>query len=116
MLERIERNFIRNGKPIKLIEIREKELPKELRWTKQIKMLMEKGYIPKYVYDGIEYDIPKGELDSEGQSFIPKLPDKIKILKYVPGKGFVQVTEFEGRSRIDPEPEVAMNLWKIFGI
>jgi len=93
------------------------KFPKELKWALQLAMMERKGYILKYVYDGKEYDYPKGELDSEGQSFIPKLPDKVKVYKHIPGEGLVKVTEFEGRSQfIDPEPEVAMKIWSLFGL
>jgi hypothetical protein len=116
MIEKFEKNIIKDGEMKKFVEIKEKELPKELKWIFQVKKIEEKGFIVKYIYDGKEYDVPKGELDSEAQSFIPKIPDRIKILKYVNGKGFVQVTEFEGRSRLDPEPEVAIKIWNLFGI
>ncbi|MFQ6067998.1 MAG: hypothetical protein ACE5KD_00485 [Candidatus Bathyarchaeia archaeon] len=91
-------------------------IPKEFQWIRQVKMLQDKGYLVKFVYDGVECDIPRGELDSENQSFIPRIPDKIRVLAYKNGQGFVQVTEFEGRSRLDPSPEVAMGLWGLFGI
>gem|GEM_PF-6221346 len=115
MIEKLEKTVLVNGEVKKLIVFKEK-LPEELKWIKQVKMLENKGYIIKYIYDGKEYDIPKGEIDSKSKSFIPKLPDRIKVLKYEPGEGLVEVTEFEGRSSIDPEPEVAMRIWELFGI
>jgi hypothetical protein len=87
----------------------------KLGWVKQIKMLESKGYLIRYVYDGEELDVPKGELDSECQSFIPKIPDKVLVYSYVPDKGFVKVTEFEGVNRnIDPDVETAMKIWENF--
>jgi hypothetical protein len=87
----------------------------KLGWVKQIKMLESKGYLIRYVYDGEEFDVPKGELDSECQSFIPKIPDKVLVYSYVPDKGFVKVTEFEGKNTsVDPTPEEAMEIWKNF--
>lgn len=115
MIEKLEKRIIVNGEPKKLIIIKEK-IPEELEWVKQVKMLEEKGYLIKYVYGDEELLVPKGEIDSNSKSFIPKLPEKIKVLKYEPGEGFVEVTEFEGRSRIDPEPEVAMKIWELLGI
>ncbi len=101
------------------IEQMKQILPIELHWVIQILKLKANGYELKFVYykngekeiaDNLKY----WEIDSENQSFIPEMPDKIIVEKYIIGKGFKVISEFDCRkSFIDPPVDVAMQLWNL---
>jgi signal peptidase I len=117
MIEKIEREIIKDGEIKKLVEIKEK-LPKEFGWLLQIKAKIEKGYLPEFYYyengNLVKYDKIKKQADSEAQSYVPVMPDLIKFLRYEPGKGFVVDDKWEGvRNTRDPPVDIAIELCKI---
>ena len=94
-------------------------IPKEFHWLLQLKRLKEKGFLFEFEYirngrwertNHLKYF----ELDSEGQSYVPVRPDRIRVLRHVPGKGLVVFRILESR-RLDMDPDVdtAMAIWEL---
>jgi len=120
MLERIEKDVIdRNGQPLKLVKIREKRLPPEFRWILFVKKLMERGYLLKFVYriDGSlqEFGEPRmWDLDIKQGAPSPRVPEKIRVLEYENGRGFVEKMIIEDvEKNIDPTVEQSLLMFNM---
>jgi len=116
VIEKIERTVIENGEVKKVVEIKEKELPKELQWILFCKKLEEMGYVVRYVYrdNGVlqEFITPKWVLDTEQGAPVPQTPEQIKIYEYKNGRGYVLKTIVENaRNSIDPTAEESVALF-----
>jgi hypothetical protein len=119
MIEKFEKNIIKDGEMKKFVEIKEKELPKELWWTKFIQKLREKGYYLLFQYrteKGLEeFDEPKiWILDPKQGAPVPEVPRQIRVMKYENGKGFIEKAIIKNiESFVDPDVETSIKLFDI---
>ena len=97
-------------RPAKITEV----LPKELHWVFHLVHLKRKGYILKFWYgneccDNLRY----WHLDSERQSYIPQIPDRVEVFKFDSKEGLVKVREMRREELlIDPPIEVALKFFE----
>jgi len=100
------------------IEMLKSSLPKEFHWIIQLLILKAKGYVLKLVYrrnntveecDHLKYF----ELDSERQSYVPVIPDEVKVYRHELGKGWVLHKVFRGMGRSDPPIDVALEIFEV---
>ena len=99
----------------RVIELREAKIteiiPKELHWVFHLRR---KGYALKFWYGNeSHYNLMYWHLDSEKQSYIPQIPDRVEVFKFKPGKGWIKVRELR-RSEllVDPPIEVALKFFE----
>jgi len=118
MLEKIERNIVgKDGEMKRLIEIREKELPRELQWTEFIMKLKEKGYYLLFQYrtdKGLqEFEEPRmWVLDAKQGAPTPEVPRQIRVMEYRNGKGLVEKAVIRNvESLVDPDAETSLRLF-----
>ena len=118
MFKRIEKVEYTDREGNRVIEIREKDIPEEFHWLFQLKKLKEK-YLLKFVYyiDGKEVvteNLRYFELDSKGQSYVPRKPDKVLVYDYEEGEGWVLKAELrDNYSHIAPDVDTAMKIWSL---
>jgi len=118
MLEKIEKNIIsEDGNFKKLIEIKEKELPRELQWTEFVAKLREKGYYLLFEYrtdKGLqEFEEPRmWILDEKQGAPVPEVPRQIRVMEYKNGKGLVEKAVIRNiESIVDPDAETSLKLF-----
>jgi hypothetical protein len=117
MLEKIEKDIVKDGEMKKLIEIKEAELPKELWWTEFVAKLREKGYYLLFEYrtdKGLqEFEEPRmWILDEKQGAPVPETPRKIRVMEYKNGRGFVEKAIIRNiESIVDPDTETSIKLF-----
>jgi hypothetical protein len=119
MLERNEREIIKDGEIKKLVEIKEKQLPKELWWTEFVAKLKEKGYYLLFQYrteKGLqEFEEPRmWVLDPKQGAPVPEVPRQIRVMKYESGKGFVTKAVIRNvNSIVDPDVDTSIKMFEM---